>query len=61
RGRQVLDDLIRTQANEKRQRDTQTRDEHSHHRKQSTQSRTSKDHSVKPKQNRQHDRNGLER
>ncbi|CAG7915090.1 hypothetical protein SSCS72_02911 [Mammaliicoccus sciuri] len=61
RGRQVLDDLIRTQANEKRQRDTQTRDKHGHQRKQSTQSRTSKDHSFKSKQNGQYDRNGFER
>ncbi|PKE16173.1 relaxase/mobilization nuclease domain-containing protein [Macrococcoides caseolyticum] len=61
RGRQVLDDLIRTQADEKLQRDTQTRDEYGHQRKQGTQDRTSKDHPAQPKQNRQYDRDEFER
>jgi len=58
---QVLDARIRDAGNERTQREPRTRDEHNHQRKQSTQDRTSKDHSVKSKQNRQHDRGGLER
>lgn len=58
---QVLDARIRDAGNERTQREPRTRDEHSHQRKQSTQDRTPKDHSVKSKQNRRHDRGGLER
>lgn len=57
----ILEAHIGDAVNERTQREPRTRDEHSHQRKQSTQDRTPKDHSVKSKQNRQHDRGGLER
>lgn len=59
--RRVLESRHKDGRNESKQQSTQTRDRYDGQRKQNTSNTTSKDHSIKPKQNRQHDRGGFER